>query len=187
LAVRLCDRVPVLIRPRTDDDREACVAMAQEIHERDRYPIFLPDDLWSFLSHPSAIGIWVAESEGRMVGHVALHGSSMPGVVALASESLGVATDRLGVVARLMVSPSARRMGLGQTLLEWATREALERGLYPVLDVVTDHTAAIALYERLGWIRAGVVTSELSMGKTFEEIVYLAPASRSPGSCVQND
>jgi GNAT superfamily N-acetyltransferase len=165
----------VEIRERTDDDREACVAMALEIHHLDRYPIFLPDDLWSFLSHPSAIGRWVAESEGHIVGHVALHASSMPGVVAVASEALGLAPDRLGVVARLMVSPSARRLGLGQTLLEWATREALERDLYPVLDVVTDHTAGIALYERAGWTKAGVVTSELSTGQSFEEIVYLSP------------
>jgi GNAT superfamily N-acetyltransferase len=149
--------------------------MAQEIHERDRYPIFLPDDLWSFLSHPSALGIWVAELEGRIVGHVALHASSMPGVVALASESLGVPPERLGVVARLMVSPRARRMGIGQLLLEWATREALERELWPVLDVVTDHAAGIALYERAGWRKAGVVTSELSTGKSFDEIVYLSP------------
>jgi GNAT superfamily N-acetyltransferase len=135
----------------------------------------LPDDLWSFLSHPSALGIWVAELEGRIVGHVALHASSMPGVVALASESLGVPPERLGVVARLMVSPLARRMGIGQLLLEWATREALERELWPVLDVVTDHAAGIALYERAGWRKTGVVTSELSTGKSFDEIVYLSP------------
>jgi GNAT superfamily N-acetyltransferase len=171
----MCHRERVLIRPRTDDDRAVCVALAQELHERDRYPIFLPDDLWSFLSHPSALGRWVAESEGQIVGHVALHASSMPGVIALASETLGLSPERLGVVARLMVSPSVRRMGIGQLLLEWATREALEFGLYPVLDVVTDHSAGVALYERAGWTRAGVVTSELSTGQSFEEIVYLAP------------
>lgn len=166
----------MLIRPRTDDDREVCVALALEIHHRDRYPIFLPDDLWSFLSHPSAIGRWVAESsEGQIVGHVALHASSMPGVVALASSALGVPPEQLGVVARLMVSPRARRMGLGQKLLDWATQEALDRGLSPVLDVVTDHLAGIALYEQAGWIKAGVVTSELSTGQSFDEIVYLAP------------
>ena len=176
LATELCHRGPVLIRPRTDDDREVLVALALEIHQGDRYPIFLPDDLWSFLSHPSALARWVAESEGRIVGHVALHGSSMPSVVALASESLGVPPERLGVVARLMVSPDARRMGIGQTLLELATQEALDRGLSPVLDVVTDHTAGIAMYERAGWIKAGVVTSELSAGKSFDEIVYLAPS-----------
>jgi ribosomal protein S18 acetylase RimI-like enzyme len=99
----------------------------------------------------------------------------MPNVVALASQSLGVPPERLGVVARLMVSPEARRMGIGQTLLELATQEALDRDLCPVLDVVTDHAAGIAMYERAGWIKAGVVTSELSVGRSFEEIVYLAP------------
>jgi GNAT superfamily N-acetyltransferase len=165
----------LLIRPRTDDDRDVCVALAKELHERDHYPIFLPDDLWSFLSHPSAIGRWVAESEGQIVGHVALHASSMPGVVALATEALGVTPDQLGVVARLMVAPSARRMGIGQMLLNWATQEALDRQLWPVLDVVTDHLAGIALYEQAGWTRVGVVTSELSTGQSFDEIVYLSP------------
>jgi GNAT superfamily N-acetyltransferase len=148
--------------------------MAQTTHEQDRYPIFLFSDLWTFLCHESAIGAWVAVVDDEVVGHVALHRDSMPGVIALASETLGLAADQLGVVARLMVAPEVRRQGIAQSLLAHVTQEAINRGLWPVLDVVTVHTAAIAMYDALGWRRAGVVTSQLAEG-SFDEIVYLAP------------
>ncbi len=105
---------------------------------------------------------------------MALHRNSMPGVIALASETLGVAAGQLGVVARLMVAPEARRQGIAQALLAHVTQKTLDRGLCPVLDVVTVHTAAIAMYDALGWRRAGIVTSQLAEG-SFDEIVYFAP------------
>jgi GNAT superfamily N-acetyltransferase len=50
-----------------------------------------------------------------------------------------------------MVSPHARRSGLGRRLLAVATAEALKRTMLPALDVVTNYTAAIAFYETEGW------------------------------------
>jgi GNAT superfamily N-acetyltransferase len=154
------------------------VAIAFLVHELDGYPPYLPDDLRTFLASPDAYGAWVVEKDGEIVGHVALHrGSSSPAVLALAGDALSRPVDRLGVVARLFVDPFARRSGVGETLLEVASREAVARGLWPVLDVATQLKGAIRLYERCGWSRAGAVTIRLGDRFTLDELVYRGPLS----------
>ena len=64
---------------------------------------------------------------------------------------------------------------MGERLLETASREAVARGLWPVLDVATQLRGAIRLYERCGWSRAGEVTVDLRRGFTLDEFVYLGP------------
>jgi hypothetical protein len=48
------------------------------------------------------------------VGHVALHPTRSPEVMALATAATGQAPEGLGVVARLFVSPAARRAGVAR-------------------------------------------------------------------------
>ncbi len=151
--------------------------MALEVHHLDRYPVVLPTDLRAFLVHHSAVKAWVAEQDGVVVGHVALHRSSQPGVVDLACQALDCDSEQLGILARLIVSPSARRLGIAQGLIEVVTEEINARGLYPVLDVVTAQVPAIALYERLGWTNAGVVATDFADGMCIEEFVYLGPGA----------
>ena len=55
------------------------------------------------------------------------------------------------MVSRLFVTFAARGRGVGAALLEHAVREAHQRGLYPVLDVLATNSAPIAFYERMGW------------------------------------
>jgi ribosomal protein S18 acetylase RimI-like enzyme len=129
-----------------------------------------------FLASDDALGAWVAEDDGRILGQVALHRRSARAVMDLATSTLGLPAERLGVVARLVVRPGDRRLGVGRGLLEKATDEATDRGLWPVLDVLSSATAAIALYEGCGWTRAGEVTVTLGSGEvSFEEAVFLAP------------
>ena len=171
----LCDCCWVPLRERVDADLDACVQLARVVHELDRYPIQLPDDLRSFIATPDALAAWVVEEDGEIIGHVALRPRSSPVVMATASEALGLPADRLGVVARLLVSPRHRRHGLGQSLLEVACRNAHARGLWPILDVVTGREAAIGLYERCGWVLAGQVTVRWRDRPEVEELVYLGP------------
>ena len=93
----------------------------------------------------------------------------------MASKSLMQPVDRLGVVARLLVSPDARREKIGRTLLDAASGEATSRGLWPILDVVTTFEAAVKLYESCGWVRAALVTFRFRDGGSVEEFVYLGP------------
>jgi GNAT superfamily N-acetyltransferase len=171
----VCDGCSVLLRERLESDRDACVEMARAVHERDRYPMYLPSDLASFIFTPGALGAWVAEEDGEVAGHVALHSRSSPAVLALAQEATGLSRERLCVVARLLVSPRHRRRGIGRALLEAASDAALARRLRPVLDVVRDHEAAVAFYERSGWVRAGEVTVRWGDHPEVQELVYLGP------------
>jgi GNAT superfamily N-acetyltransferase len=165
----------VLVRPRTEADVENCVRLTEAVRVADGYPAHVAGSLRDFLVSRDALAVWVAQRGDAIVGHVSLHSRSADAVVALATERLGHPADRLGVVARLLVAPDARRRGLGRTLLNTAADEARARGLWPILDVATTHRAAIRLYEACGWVRAGVVTAKLRDGAELEEIVYLSP------------
>ncbi|MBD9727070.1 GNAT family N-acetyltransferase [Streptomyces caniscabiei] len=140
------------VRPRTGRDLGDCVRVLAAVHERDGYPVNWPDRPEEWLSPSSLVAAWVVEHEGRTAGHVGLSRSdatdAAPG---LWSARAGVGVDETAVISRLFVAPSARGLGLGATLLARAASGARERGLHPVLDVVASDTAAVALYERLGW------------------------------------
>jgi GNAT superfamily N-acetyltransferase len=154
---------------------DACVRLAEVVHERDGYPAYLATDLRTFLSAPDALAAWVAEAEGQIIGHVALHGRTIPAAMSIATDALTCPADQLGVVARLLVCPDVRRRGVGRALLEVATQEARTLGRWPVLDVSDQFEPAVALYEHSGWVRAGQVHLELD-GQAIEELVYLGPA-----------
>jgi GNAT superfamily N-acetyltransferase len=177
-----CDNVRVLLRPRLDSDLDACADIVRDVHALDRYPHFLPGDLRAFLASTGAYGAWVADRDGDIVGHVALHQRSEPSVMEVASSALGIPHGRLAVVARLFVSPRVRGQGAGQRLLEAATADAQARGLWPVLDVAADLAAAMALYDSRGWVRAGKATVCFSEGQTLDEYVYLGPPAVTAGS-----
>lgn len=149
----LRDRKPAArVRQRSDRDLDECVRALAEVHERDGYPVNWPPSPGGWLSPPSLMAAWVAESDGRVAGHVGLcaseAGDAAPG---LWSARTGTAVEATAVVSRLFVAPWARGHGLGALLMDRAVGEARGRGLHPVLDVVATDTAAAALYERLGW------------------------------------
>jgi GNAT superfamily N-acetyltransferase len=136
----------------------------------------MPDgDFTRFIASPEAVDAWVATRHDAVLGHVALHRTSSPAVIDLATTKLAVEATRLGVVARLLVAPDARRAGMGRLLLERAASEAHDRGLRPILDVTTRFEAAVSLYERSGWQRLGAVVVELPNGTSIDEFVYHAP------------
>jgi GNAT superfamily N-acetyltransferase len=171
----LWDSGAVRIRERAEADLGRCVELARVVHETDGYPVYLPDDLRSFLAVPHAIGAWVAERAGDVIGHVALHQRSSAAVMALAEAATGLPAPRLGVVARLLVAPTARRAGIGRALLDVAADRAVQLGRWPVLDVVTRHESGIKLYEAAGWSHAGQVTVTLGGVGPIEELVFLGP------------
>lgn len=78
------------------------------------------------------------------------------------------------MIARLLVSPSARRQHVERQLLDHATGAARQAGLVAVLDVVSTSSAAINLYESAEWFRLGAVAFQLTDGRTVEEIVFVA-------------
>ena len=171
----LCKRSPVLVRIRTDSDLAKCVVIARPDVRLDGYPVYLPTSLHRFIASPDALGAWVAEEDGEVIGHVALHQRSSDVVLALAAENLNQPPGRLGVIARLLVARRLDEKGLDTFCSKQPQGDCLRRGLYPILDVVTEHVEAIRLYEHEGWICVGQVTTKLRSGHVIEELVFRGP------------
>ncbi|QFZ72269.1 GNAT family N-acetyltransferase [Streptomyces fagopyri] len=171
------ERPSVRVRQRADGDAEECVRVLAEVHRLDGYPVNWPDRPGEWLSSGPLLGSWVAEREGRLVGHVSLSpGGEGDLAPTLWSEQNGATRDMTAVVGRLFVDPQARGHRIGALLIGHAVEEARSRGLHPVLDVVTTDTAAAALYERLGWKLMATVEQRWSPHRTVAIRCYAAPS-----------
>ncbi|MGW4897639.1 GNAT family N-acetyltransferase [Kitasatospora sp. NPDC004240] len=165
------------VRPRTDHDLDACVRVLAAVHERDGYPVSWPESAAGWLAPASLTAAWVAESAGRVAGHVALFAAAPDDLAPrLLAARTGTAPAGTAVLGRLFVSPDTRGEGLGAVLAAHAAGHARERDLRPVLDVVATDTAAIALYERLGWERLGAEDQVWGPGRTVTLFGYAAPS-----------
>jgi GNAT superfamily N-acetyltransferase len=164
------------VRPRTEVDLDACVRVLAEVHERDGYPVNWPETPRGWLARPSQLAAWVAELDGGIVGHLALAPAGQDDLApALWSRRAGTDAERTAVISRLYVSPSARGHRIGALLMSQAVKEARERGLHPVLDVVASDTAAVTLYERLRWTLLAVVDQQWAPGRQVTIRCYAAP------------
>jgi len=165
----------VIVRPKTAADAEQLLSLALAVHRRDGYPRYLPDDLAGFITPGSQDCGWVAESEGRIVGHVGLHQAAGNPTLPAAQRATGLSPDRLAVLARLLVASDVRRRGVAQQLIAVVLQHALAQDRRVVLDVVKEADAAITLYERLGWTRLEDVQLPLRGGQLLDMWVYLSP------------
>jgi GNAT superfamily N-acetyltransferase len=166
----------MLIRPKTPSDHDECLGLLRAVHARDGYPTRWPDDARRFVTPPYEQNAWVAVHDGQVVGHVALHADELDPALVPAYRATGLAPEKLAVVARLLVSPTARDLGIGSALLAQATMDAHLHGVRPVLDVAKHYAGAIAFYEACGWTRAGELTLDFPNGMTLESWLYVGPA-----------
>ncbi|MER6118446.1 GNAT family N-acetyltransferase [Streptomyces sp. NPDC001743] len=162
------------IRQRGDDDLKACAEALATVHEADRYPARWPADPGGWLTPDSMLGAWVAVEGPDVLGHVALTRTDE----ALAVDA-GLPARELASVARLFVTASARRRGVAGALLAAVTKAAASRGLRAVLEVEDGGRAAMALYERAGWRRAGSRPGDWTTadGRAALLHTYVAPGS----------
>jgi GNAT superfamily N-acetyltransferase len=126
-----------VIRERSADDLDECVAMLARVRVNDGYPTHWPDDPAAWLTPPNMVLAWVAVVEGKIVGH------------AMVRDSGGVVSFN-----RLFVAPEGRGLGAAKALLAKAKQWVREQGVDRlVLDVAHTAASAIALYEQNGWRR----------------------------------
>jgi GNAT superfamily N-acetyltransferase len=167
----------LVVRDRRDEDLRRCAAVLREVHLRDGYPTYWPEDPPRFVAGRGTLAAWVAVCDGALVGHVTLGTADSAAVWGPCAEATGRALTGLGVVARLFVAPAARGHGVAGALLSAAVGEAERRELRPVLDVTVDNHEAIDFYERRGWMQVGEATLHLAdpPGATLAMALYVAP------------
>lgn len=150
-----------MLTSRRSGDLDACVALLAAVQAADGYPANWPEDPGRWLTPRDLVGAWVARRADEVVGHVCLCRAEEGSSAAIWSAATGLPVERLGVISRLFVGPSIRRQGLGERLLLAACGGARALARHPVLEVLDRDRAAAALYERLGWRRAGPVDADL--------------------------
>ena len=112
------------------------------------------------LPRDRAVAFWRRVAQGVTAGERALlvaeDALGLCGTVQLVFEQPENQPHRADL-SKMLVHRRARRQGLGAALMRAAEATALECGkTLLVLDAVTDGDAA-RLYERLGWVRVGVI------------------------------
>ncbi|MEV0641837.1 GNAT family N-acetyltransferase [Streptomyces sp. NPDC050619] len=168
--------VSTVIRPFENKDLPGAAAALAEVHATDGYPVEGVADPESWLRSENVLAAWVAETGGgaRVVGHVAVMRPDGEDAVSLWTEQNGDDEGRVAVLARLFVVRDARRFAVGERLVRTAMDYGLSHDRRLVLDVMTKDTAAIRLYERLGWLRTGEATHRYGEEQSIEAVCYVA-------------
>ncbi|WP_104991215.1 GNAT family N-acetyltransferase [Deinococcus sp. NW-56] len=173
-----------MIRSRTPADLPALERVLHEAHETDSYPTVWPTDPAAFLTPPSvgewAVGEWMAEDQGQVVGQVVLRPVTDPAPGWVRATEL--AAPEVLILSRLFVAPAARGRGPARGLLRTAWQEALNRRRRAILDVHHRNWGAIRLYEAAGWRRVATVGGDWTEpdGKVPQVHVYVAPEHAAP-------
>src|SRR5262249_47141567 len=116
-----------------------------------------------------------------------LDGEGIYGFLAEGSDPLGVILCRVAAgemeVLTLGVTPAARRRGVAQALMAAALPAARDLGAEEVfLEVAVDNDPAIALYERLGFRKAGLRKSYYDLGpRGFMDALVMRLDLSAPG------
>lgn len=111
--------------------------------------------------HPDA-AVFVAETPAGIVGRLSIARDPHP------------ASDHVADLG-LMVAGDHRRQGIGRALMEAAEEWARESGIRKLeLHVFPHNTAALALYESLGYSREGVRRQHFRRGGGFIDAILMA-------------
>lgn len=101
-------------------------------------------------------GVAEGVAQGEIILLAAFDGARIVGTVQVHPAQKPNQPHRVDI-AKMLVHSDARRKGVGEALLRAAEREAAAMGrTLGVLDTETN-SAADRLYERCGWIRAGII------------------------------
>ena len=168
----------IRVRPRLDGDLTTLLPILHRAHLTHRYPVRAAAVRTDWLAAPNELAAWVAEHDGAVVGHIALHPAESTEQDAGADDasaqwqrSAGVGADRLAVVSRVVTDGSIP--GSGTTLLAHAVNAARDMGRVPVL-LVDPSAAALDFYLRRGWHRIG--TSAQQWGEyRVDAVLMVAP------------
>lgn len=146
-----CGDAIVTLRRFKPEDLEALLRFMRTLPEHDL--LFLGRDL----RHRKVIEAWLGEIEDGFIDSlIAEAPQGVVGTSALTRDPLGWSTH-VGEV-QLLVAPALRGEGLGRAMLEEGFRIAHQRQLQKLVARMTpDQTAALALFESLGFDREALL------------------------------
>ncbi|MDQ0600578.1 ribosomal protein S18 acetylase RimI-like enzyme [Streptomyces canus] len=165
------------VRPFEEVDLGEAASALVEVHSTDGYPVEGVEQPEAWLRSDDVIAAWVAELDGSVVGHVAIMRPRGEDAVSLWMQESGDSEDQIAVLARLFVVKAARKHAAGERLMRAAMSYGNEHGIRLVLDVMTKDSAAIRLYERLGWREIGRAPHHYGDGQSIDAVCYVAPSS----------
>ncbi|UGQ14189.1 GNAT family N-acetyltransferase [Yinghuangia sp. ASG 101] len=163
------------VRPFDDKDLPGAVAALVNVHATDGYPVEGVDRPEFWLRSPKVIASWVAEADGKIVGHVAVMKPQGEDSASLWAKQNGDGDGNVAVLARLFVIQEARHQAFGRSLVNTAMRYARRGQLRLVLDVMAKDRSAIRLYEHLGWTKIGSTTHHYGENLHTDAMCYVAP------------
>jgi ribosomal protein S18 acetylase RimI-like enzyme len=161
------------VRRKVPADAPACVEGLRETNVVDHYPLVWPDDPAAWLQPHGTLESWVATDGNAVTGHVVLRSAAGHADAPHFAAATGLDEADHGLIARLWVRPCFQGRGIGRELLGAAADAAQQRGLHPVLDVMAESVAAVALYESLGWRRVGSRPFTFSNGTVWTMYYYV--------------
>jgi GNAT superfamily N-acetyltransferase len=117
---------------------------------------------------------WVAEVDGRVVGHVAVY---TLGVELREPFVAATGTEELAELAVLFVGSDVIGTGVGGRLHDTAVDWIRASGRQPVLDVVPVHDRAVEVYRHRGWQEVGEVRP-VWLAEDFPTLVLMTLTAR---------
>lgn len=112
--------------------------------------------------------MYVMEQDGRTAGIIVINEEQSPEYASITWKYAG----RVLVVHRLTISPAHQRCGLATRLMEFAEDTAASQGYDCIrLDAFSKNPAAFALYDKLGYRRAGMVRFRKGEFYCFEKAI----------------
>jgi L-amino acid N-acyltransferase YncA len=141
----------VVLRPLAAEDRERLITFAGALREDD--VLFLERDI----TQPAEVDAWIQDTlEGRLATFVAWEDAA---VIGYATFNLGnVRWTRHVAELRVVVSQSARGIGIGRLLLELVFERVTELAVTKVIARMTrEQTGALKLFQRLGFAEEAVL------------------------------
>jgi len=127
-----------------------CAEALWSVHLADGYPIHWPADPVAWLSPATLTNSWVAVSDHRIAGHVGVEHREVSDVFSTVDRGPFSGAAGFAIVTRLFVVPETRGLGVARLLLGEVRAHARQTARAAMLEVVAK-TAAVNMYERLGW------------------------------------
>lgn len=148
---------PVTIRPRRLDDVAILAGVLTRQQPHSGYPLRwpLPFDAHQMIVREGELAAWTAELGGAPVGHASLTEVADDELGRLWSQGAGRTVTELACLSALFLDHTLQGRGIGGQLLDTAVAFARQRGLTPVLDVVSSNGPAIPVYRHRGWVEVG--------------------------------